>query len=295
MKVAMIGLGVMGGAIAARLARQGHTVYGYNRTRAKAEALAAQNEGIHVAGTAGEAVAQAEIVLSMVAEDKALSSVAHGPSGILENLRPDQVWSDSSTVSPSLSKELVEDARKRGAHRLESPVSGSVSAVEAGTLSMYVAGDRAAFERAKPVLADLAQSIEHVGEPGQALALKLATNLNIALQMIGFGEGLLLAERAGIERGRAMTWMLQSVIASPMLKYRVPLIENPPEVPWFTPYMMLKDVRLALAQADKSDLPMPLTSLCADILRYAIHQGRAGQELAAVVDALEDLAAQTHT
>jgi 3-hydroxyisobutyrate dehydrogenase-like beta-hydroxyacid dehydrogenase len=290
MKVGLIGLGVMGGAMAKRLASRGHTVFGYNRTRQKAEALARESPSIQVCDTPGQAVRAGEVVLSMVAENRALEAVAHGASGILENLQPGQIWVDFSTVSPALSRQLASEAQRRGATRLETPVSGSVSTVEAGALSIFVAGDKEALGAVEPLLRDLGDRIEWVGDPGQALTLKLGINLNIAVQMIGFAEGLLLAERAGLERARATELMLTSVIASPMLKYRVPLIEDPPETPWFTPYMMLKDLKLALQKADETDLPMPLTGLCGDILRYAIQRGVGQQELAAVVDVLTELA-----
>lgn len=289
MKVAVVGLGVMGSAMARRLSGRGHEVVVYNRSRHKAEALRQAYPGIEVKNTPREAAAAASVCMTMVAEDTALDAIAQGAEGLLAGLEG-RTWVDMSTVSPDASRRYAAEAAAHGAVRVEAPVSGSVDAVENGQLVVFTAGDEAAAARVKPLLADLARDVKHVGDYGQALTLKLAINLNIGIQMIGFSEGLLLAESEGLSRERAIELMLSSVIASPMLKYRAPFILHPPDVPWFTNRLMLKDHRLALQQGHAHDLTLLLTNLAADVLRLACTHGYGEQELATVAAFLDEFA-----
>ncbi|MBX5436552.1 MAG: NAD(P)-dependent oxidoreductase [Alicyclobacillaceae bacterium] len=287
-KVAVIGLGVMGSAMARRLHRQGHEVVVYNRTRQKADRVREACPGIGIAASPAEAAASAAYVITMVADDEALAAVADGLTGLLAGLQG-STWIDMSTVSPAASRRYAEQARACGGLRVEAPVSGSVDAAENGTLLVFTAGEEDACRAVEPLLSDMAREVRYVGAYGQALAVKLAINLNIGIQMIGFSEGLLLAERAGLPRERAIDFMLSSVIASPLLKYRVPFIENPPEEPWFTNRLMLKDHRLALDEAHQRRVTLLLTNLAADVLRMACAHGYADEELALVSRFLGEL------
>ena len=288
MRVGMVGLGVMATPMVRRLARAGYLVLGYNRTIAKSAALA-REVGMGVASTAREAAQGSDVVLSVLADDEAVRAVALGPQGILAGLAPGQVWVDCSTVSPGLSVELGEVAARGGAVRLEAPVSGSVPAVEAGTLVILAGGDAAALTAVEPVLAHLG-TVRRVGGLGQALALKLAINMSIPAQLVAFAEGLVLAERAGLDRDRAIDLMLATPIASPMLRYRIPFAQRQPAEPWFTTEMMLKDVQLALGEAAARGIAIPMTELGAELLRRAALGPRRLQECAAVVNLVEELA-----
>ena len=157
-----------------------------------------------------------------------LDAVASGPDGILAGLAAGQIWVDMSTVSPRASRELAERVTRAGASMLDAPVSGSVPQVQNGTLTIMVGGDDHAYARVEPVLRELGTPT-HVGENGQGLVLKLAINVSLAVQMLAFAEGLLLAERSGIDRRLAIDVMTQSPIGSPMLKARAPLLLDLPD------------------------------------------------------------------
>jgi 3-hydroxyisobutyrate dehydrogenase-like beta-hydroxyacid dehydrogenase len=285
--IGFVGLGTMGGRIARRLLQVGHVVDGYNRTAAKTESLVVY--GLRPVGSPREAASGKSVVFSMVSDDAALRAVAEGEAGLLAGLEPGAVWVDMSTVSPRLSTALADACTLRGACRVEAPVSGSVASIEQGTLSVYLAGDREAVGRVEPLVGRFAGRTIYVGQIGRALSLKLAINLSIAVQMVAFGEGVLLAEREGIPRQEAIPWMLESAIASPMLRYRAPFLLEAPEEVWFTIRLIQKDVRLALGLAEELDLPLPLSALTADLLRAARAQGLGERELADVVEVLERL------
>ncbi len=282
-----VGLGVMGGGIARRLLAAGHTVHGYNRTREKAEAL--EPLGLVVEDSPRAVAEAADVVASMVTNVAALRAVAEGEDGILAGLAPGMVWIDHSTASPAFSRELAERARERGADLVDAPVSGSVSTLEEGRLSIMVGGSPEAFERVEPILRDVGPKVTHVGSNGQALLLKIAINLSLQVQMVAFCEGLLLAEKDGIDREVAVDVMLGSVIASPMLKYRGPFVLEQPDEAWFDVNMMQKDMLLALEAGRERDVPMPTTAAANELLTAARGMGLAEQDFAVVYEVLAEM------
>jgi len=275
----------MGQAMARRLAEQGFSVVVYNRTLEKAESFQRQFPHTTIASTAAEAVQTAETVITMLADDQAVTQVANGPRGILAGLKPEQVWIDCSTISPELSQSLSRDAAQVGAVRLEAPVGGSVNAAESGTLVVWLGGDVEAVSRVEPVLQVLAARYEYVGPVGQALALKLAINLNLGIQVAALAEGLLLAHRSGIALDRALELMLNSAIASPAMKYRGPWMLELPDMPWFKLDLMKKDLELALAEVSHP-AALPLSQTTDHLLQEASQSGWGNQELAALLRAL---------
>src|SRR6266511_3947619 len=249
-----IGLGVMGSRMVKRLRDAGRTVIGYNRTRSKAQGLL--DRGMQWGDTPG-AVAQAvEVVFSMVANTVALQAVTGGADGVVAGLRPGSIFVDMSTVSPTVSRTVAAQVATTGAHMLDAPVSGSVTTLEEGRLSIMVGGDEEAFRRVEPILRDIGPTVRRVGDNGQALLLKIAINLSLQVQMVAFCEGLLLAEKHGIDKEIAVETMLSSVIASPMLKYRGPFVLELPDEAWFDVNMMQKDMELALEAGRELDVPM---------------------------------------
>jgi 3-hydroxyisobutyrate dehydrogenase-like beta-hydroxyacid dehydrogenase len=282
--VGFVGLGVMGGRIARRLLHAGHTVTGYNRTPAKAAWLVA--EGLRPADTPRAAAEAAEITFSMVTGTAALRAVTDGPDGILAGLRPGKVYVDMSTVSPSASRELAGKVAERGAAMLDAPVSGSVATLEEGRLSIMVGGDREAVERVLPVLRDIGPTVTHVGAAGQAVLMKIATNLSLAVQMVAFSEGVLLAEKAGIPRETAVEVLLHSVIASPMVRYRGPFVLKQPEEAWFDVDMMQKDLLLALEAGRELDVALPTTAVSNQLLTAARAMGLRERDFATVFTVL---------
>jgi 3-hydroxyisobutyrate dehydrogenase-like beta-hydroxyacid dehydrogenase len=283
-----VGLGVMGSRMTKRLLDAGHRVTGYNRTRSKAEWLV--NAGMHWAETPRQAAEHADIVISMIADTDALRAIATGPDGIIAGLNQGKIYIDMSTVSPAASRELAQQAAAKGARMLDAPVSGSVITLDEGKLSIMVGGEREAFERALPVLEAIGPKVTHVGANGLAASMKIATNLSLAVQMLAFSEGVLLAEKSGIARETAVDVLLNSVIASPMVKYRGPFVLHMPDEAWFDVDMMQKDLLLALEMGRQLDVPLPTTAVTNQWLTAARAIGLQKQDFAVLFTVLAGMA-----
>ena len=286
-KIAFVGLGAMGSAMVQRLLAAGYPVTGYNRTRAKAEALA--SKGLIVADSARAAGEGADVVMSMVTDSEALRDVALRPDGILAGLGKGAVWAEMSTVSPVVTRMLGERVAEKGATLLDAPVSGSTVTIAQGQLSFIVGGDPAALERIRPYLLAIGPTITHVGALGLAVTMKIAINLSIGVQMLAFSESVLLAEKSGIPRDKAVEALLKGVTASPMLKYRGPFVLDMPEEALFNVMLMQKDMRLALEQGRAVGVPLPSTGLVHELLTGARGLGLAEKDFAAVFDVLAKL------
>jgi 3-hydroxyisobutyrate dehydrogenase-like beta-hydroxyacid dehydrogenase len=283
-----VGLGAMGGRVTKRLLDAGHTVVGYNRTRAKAQWLL--DIGLRWGESPRAVAAAADVTFSMVTNTAALEAVVEGPDGILAGLGAGKVYVDMSTVSPAKSRAVAEQVAARGARMLDAPVSGSVVTLEEGRLSMMVGGDPATFQRVKPILEAIAPTVNYVGSNGQAVLMKIAVNLNLQVQVMAFCEGLLLAEKGGIPRATAMKVLLDSVIASPALKYRMPFILDEPDEAWFDVNMMQKDMNLALEMGRQLDVPLPTVAVSNEFLTAARALGLARHDFFIVYKVLAKLA-----
>src|SRR5258706_1236510 len=191
-----------------------------------------------------------------------------------------------STVSPDVSRALAEKVRAKGADMIDATVAGSVVTLEAGKLSVMVGGRPETFERLKPLLLDLGPKVTHVGENGLALVMKIATNLSLAVQMLAFSEGVLLAEKSGIKRETAVDVLTHSVIGSPMVQYRGPMVLKMPEEAWFNVNMMQKDMLLALELGRQVDVPLPTTSTTNEFLTAARAMGLADRDFAVLFEVL---------
>jgi 3-hydroxyisobutyrate dehydrogenase-like beta-hydroxyacid dehydrogenase len=279
-----VGLGVMGGRVAKRLLDAGHQMTGNNRTRAKAEWLV--DAGMRWADTPREVAEAADVVFTMVTDAAALRAVVDGPDGLLAGLGAGKLYVDMSSISPTTSRGLSEEVAATGARMLDAPVSGSVSTLEEGRLSIMVGGDDAAFREVEPILREIGPTVTHVGGNGQAVAMKIATNLSLAVQMLAFSEGVLLAEKSGIPRETAVKVLLKSVIASPMITYRGPFVLEQPEEPWFDCTMMQKDLRVALEMGRQLEVPLPTTAVTNEMLTTARAMGLEKKDFAAVFEAL---------
>ncbi|HWF10363.1 MAG TPA: NAD(P)-dependent oxidoreductase [Bryobacteraceae bacterium] len=283
-----IGLGVMGGQMVERLMNHGHTVTGYNRTRSKAQRLI--DKGMKFAETPRAVCEAADVVLVMVTNSAALEEVAEGPNGMLAGIGAGKVIVDMSTVSPAVSRALAAKVRAKGADMVDAPVSGSVITLQQGKLSVMVGGTKETFDRVKPLLLDVGPKVTHVGENGLALVMKIATNLSLAVQMLAFSEGVLLAEKSGIPREIAVDVLTHSVIASPMVQYRGPFVLDMPEEAWFNVNMMQKDMLLALELGRQVDVPLPTTACTNQMLTAARGMGLAEKDFAIVFEALARMA-----
>jgi len=283
-QLGFVGLGVMGGNMVARLLEKGHSVIGYNRTRSKAQWLI--DKGMKFADSPKSVAAAADVTFSMVTNAAALAAVTEGSDGILAGIGAGKFLVDMSTVSPDASRALAEKVRARGADMIDAPVSGSVITLQQGKLSVMVGGRKEAFEHLKPLLLDIGPKVTHVGDNGLALSMKIAINLQLAVQMMGFCEGVLLAEKSGISREIAVDVMTHSAIASPMIVYRGPFILQQPEEAWFDCNMMQKDMLLAMELGRKLNVPVPTTAVSNEFLTAARGMGWEKKDFAVVFDVL---------
>jgi 3-hydroxyisobutyrate dehydrogenase-like beta-hydroxyacid dehydrogenase len=281
--IGFAGLGAIGSRIAGRLL-DGNQLYGTNRTAARAGELTGR--GMAWRGTPREAAEPAEVIFSMVTDDAALQAITSGPDGILAGLAAGKIFLDMSTVSPQASRELAQRVRALGASMLDAPVSGSVTAAEDGTLAIMAGGPQDAFRAVEPLLRRLGRSVTHVGANGQELLLKLAINISLAAQMLAFSEGVLLAERGGIDPKLAAEVMTGSAIGSPVLRARAPLMLGLPGQAWFDVQLMHKDIRLALQTARGLGVPVPSAAAADGLLARAEELGYARRDIAALFQVL---------
>jgi len=279
-----VGLGVMGSQMVNRLLAKGHTVCGYNRTRSKAQWLI--ERGMQWADSPRAVSAAADVTFAMVTNVKALEAIAEGPDGLLAGFSKGKIFIDMSTVSPAASRALAAKVREKGADMVDSPVSGSVITLQEGKLSVMVGGRRETFDRVKPLLEDIGPKVTYIGENGLALVMKIATNLSLAVQMLAFSEGVLLAEKGGIARETAVDVLTHSAVASPMIQYRGPFVLQKPAEAWFDVNMMQKDLLLALELGRQLDVSLPTTAVSNEFLTAARAMGLAKQDFAVMFEVL---------
>ena len=279
-----VGLGVMGGNMVARLLEKGHSVTGYNRTKSKAQWLI--DKGMKWADSPRAVAEACDITFSMVTNSAAVQDVFEGPDGMLAGAKAGKLFIDMSTVSPAVSRKLADAVRAKGADMVDAPVSGSVLTLQQGKLSVMVGGRPETFEKVKGVLGDVGPKVTYVGENGLALVTKIATNLSLAVQMLAFSEGVLIAEKSGIKREVAVEVLTHSVIASPMVQYRGPFVLKLIDEVWFDVSMMQKDMLLALELGRQLDVPMPTTSVTNEMLTAARGMGLGKLDFAILFEAL---------
>lgn len=286
-ELAFVGLGAMGSRLTRRLLDAGYPVTGYNRTAAKARALV--DAGMRLAPTPRDAAAAADVVFTMVTDNDALRAIAFGADGVIAGLRPGATLVEMSTVSPDVTREIGEAVTARGAAMLDAPVSGSTVSVEQGVASIQVGGDAAVLERVRPYLLAMGPNgVTHVGALGLAKAMKVATNLGVAVQILAFCEAVALAEKSGIPRELAVDALMRSVIASPLVKYRGPYVIGKMAAHAAFPVPMIqKDLQLALDQARAVGVPLPLTALTQEWMTKA--RGLGDHDFAVVFDVLASM------
>ena len=266
MRIGFVGLGAMGMGIIPRLIAAGHTVTGWNRTKAKANTLLGL--GMRWADSPREVAGESEVVFSIVTDAAAVRSVALGDNGIIAGLRKDGIYLDMSTIAPDASRAVSAEFAKAGLTMLDAPISGSPVTLAQGKASIMVGGDKAAFERVKPVLLDIGAKATHIGASGLAVQMKLAINLVLMVEVIAFGEGVALAEKGGVAREAAVEAMLNSVVASPVLGYRGPFIleGKMPAVPLADVNLQQKDMTLVLELGRKMGVPVPLAAAANEMM-----------------------------
>jgi 3-hydroxyisobutyrate dehydrogenase-like beta-hydroxyacid dehydrogenase len=279
----------MGAGIAGRLLDAGHELSVWNRTREKAEPLLAR--GAAWAGTPRELAERSEVVFTMLTAAPAVEAVCAGPDGLLAGLGEGKLYLDLSTIAPDESRALAERVAVTGAVMLDAPVSGSVSTLAAGQMAVMVGGDRAAFERVLPLLEAIGPKVTYLGPNGSALLMKMAINVSLVVQGMSFCESIAMAEKAGIEREAAVDALLKSVIASPMLAYRGPMIleGRMPETPFADVALQQKDQQLGLRLARELGTPLPFASLANEFLTACSAAGLGHKEWIAVYEVFRTL------
>jgi len=265
-KIGFVGLGAMGAGIVPRLIAGGHTVTGWNRTKAKAEPLF--RLGMRWADTPREVASVSEAVFSIVTDAAAVKSVALGDNGVIAGLGKDGVYLDMSTIAPDASRAVGAEFATAGLTMLDAPISGSTATLAEGKASIMVGGDQAAFERVQPVLLAIGPKVTYIGASGLAVQMKLAINLVLMVEVIAFCEGVALAEKGGVAREVAVDAMLKSVVASPVLGYRGPFIleGKMPEVPLADVNLQQKDMLLVLELGRKLGVPVPLAAAANEMM-----------------------------
>jgi 3-hydroxyisobutyrate dehydrogenase-like beta-hydroxyacid dehydrogenase len=284
--VALLGTGRMGSAMATALTHAGARVTLYNRTRSRAEQLA-DRIGASVAASAAGAVAEADVIITMVADDDAVRSLYRDRGGVLEGLSPRTVAVDMSTVLPDTIRSLEADVRATGAGILDAPVSGSVPLAEAGTLTLMVGGETADLDRARPALEGLSSRIFHVGPLGTGATIKLAVNAVVFGLGSSIAEALVLAEKAGVERRLAYEVFAASTFRSPFVDYKRESFVDPDTSPVaFSIGLAQKDLRLILELARRVNASMPQAALNLDVLGDTASHIGADRDFAAVAEHL---------
>lgn len=289
-KIGFIGLGVMGSRMVKRLLDAGHTVTGYNRTKAKAQALL--DAGMAWGDTPKAVAAKSDVIFSIVSDTAALRQITEGANGVFGALGAGKVFVDMSTVSPAASRELAAKAAALGAQMLDCPVSGSIATLEAGQLTMMVGGDEATFKAVEPILLNIGSKATYVGPNGLAVSMKVATNLSVGVQVLALSESILLAEKAGIPRATALEVLTNSVIASPLVKYKGPQLANLPEVAWYSVDMMQKDIKLALELGAEVGVSLPATETAKRVLTLAQELGWGDKDFAILIQTLQSMGAK---
>jgi 3-hydroxyisobutyrate dehydrogenase-like beta-hydroxyacid dehydrogenase len=278
----------MGSRMAKRLLDAGHSVTGYNRTKSKAQWLL--DAGMKWADSPRAVAQSSDVVFSMIANNSALRAVTEGNDGIVAGLSAGKIYVEMSTVSPAAIRELAMQVETKGAEMLDAPVSGSSITLDEGKLSFMVGGKRETFDKALPYLQAIGPKATYVGGHGLAASMKVATNLSLAVQMLAFSEGLLLAEKSGITRETAVEVLLSSVMASPMVKYRGPFVLKMPDEAIFDVNMMQKDLLLALDMGRQLDVPLPTTAITNQFLTAARGMGLADKDFAIIFEVLARMA-----
>jgi 3-hydroxyisobutyrate dehydrogenase-like beta-hydroxyacid dehydrogenase len=277
-QLGFVGLGAMGQLIVPRLMAAGHSVTGWNRSRARAEPLI--KAGMRWADSPRAVAEKSEIVFSIVTDATAVKSVALGADGIIAGIAKGGIYIDMSTIDPDASRAVAAEFAKAGSIMLDGPLSGSPVTVVQGNASIMIGGDEAAFERVKPVLLAIGPKVIRIGGNGLACQMKIAVNLLLMVEVIAFGEAVALAEKGGVARAVALDAMLKSVAASPVLGYRGPFILEGmmPDVPLADVTLQQKDMLLALNLGRTLGSPVPLAAAANEMMNACRGLGIDGND-----------------
>ncbi len=281
MRVAFVGLGIMGRPMASNLVKAGHEVTVWNRSAGK------EVEGARVAGSPAEAAQGAEVVWICVSDTAAVEQVLFGPNGIEQSLAEGMIIADSSTISPAATRRFAERVAKKGVQYVDSPVTGSKVGAEAGTLLFIIGGDEQTIEKLKPLYAAMGKKIFRMGDTGKGQSAKIAMNLQIAMIYEGFAEGLTLAAKLGVDPGTLIPLINASMLKSGVVEYKAPFVLQRDFTANFPLRLMRKDIRLALEAAKEARVKLPGIETVEEVYDVAMEDGHGDMDFAATLMLLE--------
>lgn len=294
-RIGFVGLGNMGGPMAANLLKAGHSVSGFDLAAGALERLAAG--GGTPAPTAGAVARGAEVVVTMLPEGRHVEEVYLGPDGLVAHAAPGTLFVDSSTIQVETARRVAAAVEAAGHLMVDAPVSGGTGGATAGTLTFMVGGSDAAFERARPVLEAMGKTIVHAGGPGNGQAAKICNNMVLGISMIAVSEAFALAEKLGLDaqklfdiasRSSGQCWSLTTYCPVPGPVPTSPA--NRDYAPGFTAAMMLKDLRLAQSAAEAAGANTPLGADAAALYARFCEAGNAGLDFSGIVRMLRETA-----
>ena len=286
--IGFIGLGIMGGAMAANVLRAGYDLTVWNRTPGRITPLA--EAGAAVADGPADVAARSDIIVTCVSDTPDVEAVILGPGGVIEGARRGALVIDCSTISPEATRTIAARLRQKGVHLLDAPVSGGSEGAARGTLSIMLGGDADQVARAMPVLQAMGKTITHVGGQGAGQMAKLVNQVLVVVTMQGVAEALLLAEAGGLDLERTLAAVGGGAAGSWMLNNRGPQVIRRDWRPGFTIDLQQKDLRLVLEAADELGIPLPSTALVFQFYRTLQQRGLGGEGNHALMKALEQLA-----
>ncbi len=281
MRVAFLGLGIMGRSMAQNLAKAGHEVSVWNRTSGK------DVEGARTATSPSDAARGAEVVWICVADTKAVEGILFGENGVTESLTAGMTIVDSSTIAPASTKAFAERVRPQGVHYVDAPVTGSKVAAEAGTLIFMVGGEEAVIDTLSPLFAAMGKKIFRMGETGKGHAAKLVMNLQIAMIYEGFAEALTLGAKLGVDAEKLVPLINASMVKSGVVEYKAPFVLKRDFSPNFPLRLMYKDLRLALEAAKQVRVKLPGLETVEQLYEIAAEDGQGDLDYAATLTLLE--------
>ncbi len=284
MRIAFLGLGIMGKPMAQNLVKAGHEVKVWNRTPGKIVG------GAHGAATPKEAAKDAEIVWLCVSDTAAVEQVLFGKDGVIESLRPGAIVVDSSTILPSASVKFAERVRAKGGEFVDAPVTGSKTGAESGQLIFIVGARQETFDKLQPLFSAMGKSAVRVGENGKGLAAKLSMNLMIALTFEGFAEALVLAKKQGVNLEPLMSLISQSMVRSGVVDYKAPFVLSRDFTANFPMKLMHKDINLMLEAARQNGVKLPALETVDKVYERSRAEGQSDLDYAATLVTLEKAA-----
>jgi 3-hydroxyisobutyrate dehydrogenase/glyoxylate/succinic semialdehyde reductase len=284
MRIGFIGLGIMGSRMAANLQKAAHELTIYNRTREKAEALI--KEGAEWCDTPAQLAEKVDILFTMLAHPEAVSQVAFGDNGYMENMKPNAIWVDCSTVNPSFSKSMAAEAQKRQIRYVDAPVLGTKKPAQEGQLVFYVGGNKEDVETLKPYFKIMGKAVKHIGDHGMGASFKMVVNLLVAQNIIIFSEAIALGRALGFSRKMLFEMLLDGPMAAPYLSLKRPKIEEGIYEADFPLKWMHKDLHLVALTAYENGVALPTTNAAKEVFLQAKQSGLGEKDFAAIFDYL---------